>query len=246
MLIINADDFGLDRETTDNILSCFIRKRIHSASAMTFMSASERAADLACETQIPVGLHLNLDEKFTGPAVPLTLKENHQKIAAFLNASKWNQILYNPLLRNAIDYVFQAQWDEFIRLYHKKPQRLDGHRHRHLCMNVLLSGMVPRGIRVRRNFTFYGGEKNQVNRLYRKLVDQWLQSRFVCTDYFFGITPIDKGKPPLEKLQRPLLLAKSSDVEIMFHPGIENEYSFLMSDEWGCIISNANMLASNQ
>ena len=221
MLIVNADDYGLNTETTDNILSCFTRKRIHSTSAMTFMADSERAADLARETQIPVGLHLNLDEKFTGPAIPSTLREHHQKIAAYLHARKWNQILYNPLLRNAFDYVFQAQWDEFTRLYHEEPRRLDGHRHMHLCMNMLLSGKIPKGIKIRRNFTFYRGEKNPINRLYRRLVDS-----------FFSMKPID-----LAKLQRLVALSKTSDVEIMVHPGLENEYLFLLSPEWEKLMS---------
>ena len=122
MLIVNADDYGWDKETTDRILTCYTRKRIHSASAMTFMADSERAADLAREIQLPVGLHLNLDEKLTGPTAPATLRDHHQQTAAYLNARKWNQVLYNPFLRNAFDYVFQAQWDEFFRLYAEEPQ----------------------------------------------------------------------------------------------------------------------------
>ena len=232
MLIVNADDYGLNTETTDNILSCFTRKRIHSASAMTFMADSERAADLARETPMPVGLHLNFDEIFTWPTIPENLREHHQKIAAYLHARKWNQILYNPLLRNAFDYVFQAQWDEFTRLYHEEPRRLDGHRHMHLCMNMLLSGKIPKGIKIRRNFTFYRGEKNPINRLYRRLVDWWLQSNFLCTDSFFSMKPID-----LAKLQRLVALSKTSDVEIMVHPGLENEYLFLLSPEWEKLMS---------
>lgn len=239
MLTVNADDYGWDKKTTDRILICYSRKSIHSASAMTFMADSERAAGLAKENHLPVGLHLNLDEKITGPQATAKLREHHQATATYLNAGKLSQVLYNPFLRNSFDYVFQAQWDEFCRLYGATPKRLDGHRHMHLCMNMLLSGKIPKGIRVRRNFTFYSGEKNPVNRLYRYLVDRWLQSHFICTDAFFCMTPINRGMTPQEKLQRPLLLAKSSNVEILFHPGIENEYSFLLSPEWAEIISQA-------
>jgi len=231
MLIVNADDYGLNVKTTDNILFCFTRKRIHSASAMTFMADSERAADLALEIKLPVGLHLNLDEIFTGPAIPSTLIKHHQKITAYLKARKWNQILYNPFLGNDFDYVFQAQWDEFARIYHEEAQRLDGHRHMHLCMNMLLSGKIPNGIKIRRNFTFYRGEKNPINRLYRHLVDRWLQSHFLCTDSFFSMKPIDSAK-----LQQLVALSKTSDVEIMVHPGLKNEYLFLLSTEWGNLI----------
>jgi len=231
MLIINADDYGLNTETTDNILSCFARKRIYSASAMTFMSDSERAANLAHETKIPVGLHLNFNEPFTGPTASSRLREHHQKVTTYLNARKWNQILYNPFLCNAFDFVFQAQWDEFTRIYHKEPQRLDGHRHMHLCMNVLLSGKIPKGIKIRRNFTFSRGEKKFMNRLYRHLIDWWLSSNFSCTDSFFSMEPID-----LAKLQKFVFLSKTSEVEVMVHPGREKEYLFLLSPVWEHLI----------
>lgn len=236
MLIVNADDYGWNKETTDRILICYGRESIHSASAMTFMADSERAASLAKENQLLVGLHLNLDQKITGLAVSAKLREHHQKTAAYLKARKWNQILYNPFLRNSFDYVFQAQWDEFCRLYGTTPKRLDGHRHMHLCMNMLVSGKIDKGIRIRRNFTFYPGEKDLINRLYRYLVDLWLTSRFLCTDSFFSMKPIDR-----EKLQKWVLLSKSSDVEIMVHPGIENEYLFLLSSEWANLISVRNL-----
>ena len=235
MLIVNADDYGLNADTTDRILACFTRKRIHSASVMTFMADSERSADAAREARLPVGLHLNFDEELTGPTVPPRLRRYHRATAHYLGSRKWNQVLYNPFLRNAFDYVFQAQWDEFIRLYHEEPQRVDGHRHMHLCMNMLLSGKIPKGIKIRRNFTFYRGEKDPINRLYRRLVDRWLQSKFLCTDSFFPMKPID-----LTKLQRLVALSETSDIEIMVHPGCEKEYLFLLSPEWEILMSHKN------
>jgi predicted glycoside hydrolase/deacetylase ChbG (UPF0249 family) len=232
MLYVNADDFGWTDEVTDRILSCYRKGRIHAASAMTFMIDAERAADLAIEKQLPVGLHINLDQEFTGQTVQAKLRDHHRAVSAYLKARKWNQVLYNPFLRNSFYYVFQAQWDEFCRLYGDAPQRLDGHHHMHLCMNMLVSGKIPKGIRIRRNFTFYPGEKDPFNRLYRYLVDRWLSSRFLCTDFFFSMAPIDQ-----EKLQRLVLLSKSSDVELMVHPGVEKEYSFLLSPEWANLIS---------
>jgi len=207
---------------------------------MTFMADSERAAELAKENQLPVGLHLNLDEPLTGPNVPAKLINHHQATLTYINAWKWSQVLYNPFLHNAFNYVFQSQWDEFCRLYGAAPKRMDGHRHMHLCINMLLSRKIPKGIHIRRNFTFNTGEKNPINIIYRRFVDRWLQKNFACTDSFFSMTPLNRGMSPMEKLQRPLMLAKSSNVEILFHPGIDNEYSFLLSNEWEEIILVVN------
>ena len=66
MLIINADDFGRSVAETDAALRCYVAGRITSVSAMVFMADSERAAELAKEKELDVGLHLNFTERFTG------------------------------------------------------------------------------------------------------------------------------------------------------------------------------------
>ncbi|PYL02866.1 MAG: chitooligosaccharide deacetylase, partial [Verrucomicrobia bacterium] len=65
MLIINADDWGCSVAETDAALRCYKGGRITSVSAMVFMEDSERAAELAKENELDVGLHLNFTDKFT-------------------------------------------------------------------------------------------------------------------------------------------------------------------------------------
>jgi len=77
-LIINADDWGLDRSTTDRILECANRRVISSASGMVFMEDSERAAGLAREHRIDIGLHLNLTEAFSARNASARLQEHHR------------------------------------------------------------------------------------------------------------------------------------------------------------------------
>jgi len=139
MLFVNADDLGWTNQITDRILNCYRHGLINSASAMAFMQDSERAADLSQQSGLPVGLHLNLTQDLTGQTVTSTLRDYHRSVAAYLNARKVNQILYNPFIHRAFNYVFQAQWDEFCRLYGKEPERLDGSSsyalvHKHACM----------------------------------------------------------------------------------------------------------------
>jgi predicted glycoside hydrolase/deacetylase ChbG (UPF0249 family) len=194
---------------------------------MTFMRDSSRAAEVAMENNLPVGLHLNFVESFSGDKVTEWLKTQHRLVSRYLTARKLNQAVFNPLLRNAFEYVFQSQWDEFSRLFGREPTRIDGHHHMHLCMNMLVSGRYPKGIKIRRNFTFRPGEKDVFNRLYRSLIDQWLISRFKSTDYFFSINPICR-----KRLRRMVKLARSADVELMVHPELDDEYRYLMSEEW--------------
>lgn len=132
MLIINADDWGRSVAETDAALKCCKGGRITSLSAMVFMEDSERAADLAKENELDVGLHLNFTEKFTANQCPRTLSNYHHQIVRFLRGTKYSQLLYNPFLRKEFAYSYEAQADEFARLYSQPPSHIDGHHHMHL------------------------------------------------------------------------------------------------------------------
>jgi hypothetical protein len=104
----------------------------------------------------------------------------------------------------------------------------------HLCANLLLGKSIPAGMRLRRNFSFWPGEKGFLNRAYRGLVDRWLARRYRLADYFFDLTQCIEGK----KLDRVAALAKSSNVELMTHPAVSAEKAFLMSDEFQVILQH--------
>src|SRR5690349_16003474 len=104
---------------------------------MTFMADSERAARIALEHRIPVGLHLNLTEALTAPRTDSHILADHHRLAASLGQTRHSAFVLNPLLSRSLHSVFQSQLDEFIRLYRKPPTHFDGHRHAHLCMSML-------------------------------------------------------------------------------------------------------------
>ena len=64
----------------------------------------------------------------------------------------------------------------------------------HLCANLLVSNLIPAGMKVRRNFSFLPGEKSWLNRAYRYLVDRWLARRYCLADYFFDLIQCIEGK----------------------------------------------------
>ncbi|MFO1478369.1 MAG: ChbG/HpnK family deacetylase [Verrucomicrobiota bacterium] len=228
MIIINADDWGRSRAETDAALKCFRAKRITSVTAMMFMEDSERAAGLAKEWGIDAGLHLNLSQRFNGPGVPEEVRRSHDRVVRFILRSKYAVLFYHPLLRRDFRRVFQAQWDEFVRLYGRAPSHVDGHQHRHLSANVLLDRIIPAGEKVRRNFSFWPGEKGLVNRAYRRVLDNWMSRRYRLTDYFFSLgTCLQTGC-----LSRVADLGKTASVELMTHPVRQNELEYLSGDTW--------------
>jgi predicted glycoside hydrolase/deacetylase ChbG (UPF0249 family) len=231
MLIINADDLGRDQRATANSIACYREGLITSASAMVFMADSRRAADLALDAGLETGLHLNLSLPFDGPEVPLTLRDNQFALGNCFRSSKWSQVLYHPLLRKKLEYVFKAQYDEYCRLFKSEPVKIDGHHHLHLCMNMIVDHPIPPGCRVRRNFSFEADEKDLINRTYRRLVDAWLVRRYCCTDSFYSIKPINA-----RRLEKIMSQAGSTNVEMMVHPDKADEYAFLGSLEYRALI----------
>ncbi|MGH9470550.1 MAG: ChbG/HpnK family deacetylase [Terriglobia bacterium] len=224
-LIVNADDWGRDRETTERTLECIRRGAVSSVSAMVFMQDSERAAGVAREHGIDAGLHLNLTERFS--TSPSRLAEYQRRIARRLHRHRLAQVIFDPLLMNSFEYAVAAQIEEFSRLYGAPPRRIDGHHHMHLCANVLLGKLLPRGVVVRRNFSIGPGEKNLGNRLYRRAVDLMLSRRHALTDFFFALEPLE----PRERLRRIFSLARRFTVEVETHPANPDEYQFLSSGE---------------
>jgi chitin disaccharide deacetylase len=237
MLIINADDLGRSKAATDNALSCYARQRITSTSAMVFMEDSERAAQLAEAAGIDVGLHINFSERFTGGSVLEELHDSQERLCRFLRRNKYAHLLYNPFLSEQFRKVFQAQYREFIRLYGRGPSHLDGHQHMHLASNMLVEGIIPRGTKVRRSFSFWPGEKSFANRLYRAGVDRWLGRRHRLTDFFFALSQ----HSDLTRLERVIGLAEDATVELMAHPQLRQEYDLLMSDNYGVVLSTVRL-----
>jgi hypothetical protein len=226
-LIINADDWGQDRENTERILECSLRGTVSSVSAMVFMKDSERAAAIAQEKGIDAGLHLNLTTPFVAENCPALLAEHQRKIAAYLRRHRFARTVYHPGLAGSFEYVVASQIDQFSRLYQRAPSRLDGHHHMHHCANVLFGKLLPPGTIVRRNFSFMRREKGVINRLYRRTLDHLLARRHRVADYFFALAPLE----PAARLQRIFTLGRHFVVELETHPVERAEYRFLMSEE---------------
>lgn len=222
-LIINADDWGRDMETTDHILTCVLAGTVSSASAMVFMADSERGADLARQRNVDCGLHLNFTTPFCAPNCPSRLREHQIRVRHYLRSNRLAQTVYHPGLASSFKYVAESQIEEFERVFGGAPRRVDGHHHMHLCANVLFGRLLPAGTIARRNFSFRGSEKGRINRLYRTAIDCLLASRHELTDYFFSLPPLE----PIARVDEIFSMARTSIVEVETHPVNPEEYRFL-------------------
>jgi chitin disaccharide deacetylase len=169
--------------------------------------------------------------------VPDPLRYSHEKVTRFLNRSRYALLLYNPFLRNELRLLVNAQLEEFARLYHRSPTHIDGHRHLHLCTNVLIDHIIPRGRKVRRSFSFCPGEKSGLNRAYRAVVSWWLRRHYITSDHFFCLRQcIEKNR-----LARVATVAREAPVELMTHPHNPVESNYLLSDDYSNQFRNVPM-----
>jgi predicted glycoside hydrolase/deacetylase ChbG (UPF0249 family) len=192
------------------------------------MDDSARAAELARNAGMDVGLHVNLTQRFDQEGTPAGLVSDHDRIARFLSRNRYAQLLYHPALRRSFRSVYEAQAAEFERLYGHPPSHIDGHRHMHLSSNMLLDGIIPKGQRVRRSFSFWPGEKSTLNRAYRRLVDWRLSSRYRTMDYFFVLSQYLQP----DRLRRLSRLARNARIELMTHPVAPAEHAVLASEQF--------------
>jgi predicted glycoside hydrolase/deacetylase ChbG (UPF0249 family) len=228
VLIINADDWGRSAVETDTALECHLKSRVTAVSAMVFMRDSQRAARVARDHGIDVGLHINFSQQFDQPDVSPAVQSTQARVMRFVQWSRFSIALYNPFLRESFIQTFTAQWDEFVRLYGAPPSHLDGHQHRHLCGNMLVDGFIPAGLRLRRNFTYARGERGMLNRAYRQFIDRAISRRYRLTDAFYSLgEALARGR-----ILRVIDAAREGTVELMVHPVHEAERDFLLSDEF--------------
>ena len=162
ILVINADDWGRDRDTTDRTFECIRRGSVSSVSAMVFMEDSERAAATAREHKISAGLHLNFTTPFSTAGSPAQLNAHQHRLSRYLRRHRFSPVIFHPGLVRSFAYVVESQIDEYSRLYGTTPDHIDGHHHMHLCANVLFQKLLPFGTLVRRNFSFEPAKKASV------------------------------------------------------------------------------------
>jgi hypothetical protein len=226
-LIVNADDWGRNQETTQRTLECVQCGAVSSVSAMVFTEDSERAAALAREHGVDAGLHLNFTSPFLSTDCPTRLLEHQQAVSRHLTRNPFARGVYNPWLVRSFEYVVAAQIEEYVRLYGAAPERLDGHHHMHLSANVLLGGLLPHRTILRRHFSYESREKPLRHRVFRRVTDALLKGHFQLADYFFPLIPLE----PAARLREIFQLGSRAVVEVETHPVNPGEYQFLAGGE---------------
>jgi predicted glycoside hydrolase/deacetylase ChbG (UPF0249 family) len=230
LLIVNADDWGLRAEITDAISACYAQRRITSATAMVHMEDSRRAAELAAEQRLPLGLHLNLTYPYTGAEVPKPVRERQRRLAAYF-APSWTRWAFDPRARGLVADCVRDQREAFAAVYGAAPDHVDGHQHIQACPTVACSPALAGVGRVRPAHTYEPGERSLPARAARRVQTALLRRRFATPEVFVDIEDVHPalGGTGLERLEA----ARLASLEVMVHPQRQEQRDALLGEDWG-------------
>lgn len=232
MLIINADDFGLNEKCTDRTIAAYNRQLITSCTAMVFMQDTVRAAELASCAGIGTGLHLNFTSRFGRPPGDRELEDHHRKLIKFFVSWRYLRYLYIPAIHKSIRYCFRAQYDEFLRVFKKQPTHIDGHHHIHLASNLVFGAILPRGTKIRR-MRGPVGKTHPVNSILRDYFNLYLRTRYLIADFFYYVDDLMNDT----SLARRVLSSMDVSSEIGVHPGDDRDWLTISSRRYLEMIS---------
>jgi chitin disaccharide deacetylase len=222
MLIVNADDFGGSATATNAICEAFDAAVITSASGMVWMRDSPRAASIAVERALPLGLHLNLTLPFSGRDVPQGVRERQRQLTELFTSDGWwkeaGRRFDRELLRGAIEDQVERFCEQF-----GEPTHIDGHHHVHLYEAVL--DLLPRTWPLRPPLRAPAHVDSRRNRRERRL-----HRRFRAPDLSFAFERVHPaaGGTGLGVLDR----ARHVCVEVMTHPRNPSETEAMLAFEW--------------
>jgi predicted glycoside hydrolase/deacetylase ChbG (UPF0249 family) len=225
VLIVNSDDFGASVSATDSAVGAFDEGLITSASAMVWMRDSARAARLAREREMPVGLHLNLTLPFRDRSVPDAARALQAALANEFDPGSWNRVDERAGdVDERIGEAIRHQLEAFTELFGANPSHIDGHHHIHVHPAVASS--LPRQLPIRPVLHTPAELRRRGNAR-----DRALRRRFRCADgcvSFQHVHPAFEGSWGL----RTLGYARRHVLEVMVHPQFDAERAALHSREW--------------
>ncbi len=227
-LIVNADDWGRDAETTARIFECVEAGGVSSVSAMVFMEDSERAAALAREAGVDAGLHLNLTTTFSEKGCPRGLVERQQDIARYLRRGRFAAVAASPgsdtrvrvrgggagrRIPAALRFGARARRRPSSRALVRERAAF------RVCFRPARSCAETSPSRPARRACGIGciGRSSTV---------RW-PAVIASTDFFFSLTPLE----PASRLRRIASLARQFAVEVETHPAKPDEHRFLQGGE---------------
>lgn len=191
-IIINSDDFGLNKAVNNAISAAFKENLITSTTSLVnFKEGLKDAVNLVNNNLIPkdsIGIHLNLTE-----GSPVS-KDGTNCTRLCENGKFHGRIRNTPVFKlntdekSAILAELESQISKFISTFGFVPSHIDGHHHIHTewaILNIVIKLAKKHHIKKIRLTRNIGNGISPSKNIYKKILNLKLKfSGFVTTDYF--------------------------------------------------------------
>jgi predicted glycoside hydrolase/deacetylase ChbG (UPF0249 family) len=242
-IILHADDFGISREISKNILDCVMIGSINRVSIICNTDHNNKKY-----LSLNKGLHLNLVE-----GKPIS---NRKEIRSLINAYgefKFSFLSYilqyyfssskkKQIFKRELSLEIENQIKRYIDLYAIRDIHIDGHTHIHILpfiLDIILQLKDKyniQSIRLPKEKFYFGGpyknyfSSNLIKHIILNFLS-YLQINKIRTaglrynDYFIGV--LSSGSMTIKSLTKALavLIKKRQNmvIEVLFHPGFVND-----------------------
>jgi predicted glycoside hydrolase/deacetylase ChbG (UPF0249 family) len=230
LLIVNADDFGLNDAATEAIIHTHCAGAVTSTTLMVNAPGCERAVELAAGyPKLGIGLHFNLTW-----GAPLSNPEDIPALVSssgmFLDRSRLSlRLLAGRVPADQIHKEFTAQFDRICQ-FGVMPSHIDSHQHIHAfgqvfatlanyCAGSTLPMRIPwvgkeAGASWLRKF-----KRECLALMLRNSVDRW-QDKIICNDGLGSLFDLGELVAPITAAHYHAILENASGnaYELMVHP----------------------------
>lgn len=220
IVFINGDDFGFNEITNDRISYCLLNNLISSTTLLVNMSGFKDAIKRIHKYKFygRVGIHLNLTEGY-----PLSDLMNNKLIGESFKHFELKHF-YKKIESHIIYHELKAQLMRMLE-YGIIPSHIDSHLHAHKYYSILRNIKKVSNeyhIKYIRNTRNLFIERNNFKKIIFKKFYQsyFLYNKINTSKYFTALYPYIKNH------------CKLVNVELMCHPGEDDEFEFLRSDTY--------------
>ena len=232
-ILIIADDLGIDSLTNERITDCFEKGLISSTSVMVTMPGFEEAVQWYKRQSLEpkLGIHLDLDG---GKPVSDAFRTAYGDKKLFYPGGRLTaDRKYLEILEQELDAQIQKLINSGIALHH-----IDSHHHKHT--NWPVAKIV---VRLAKKF---GGVRIRVagNVLYPSAFHKQVY-RSLLNNYFKKHSNPQNHIPNFARLEKFMAVNPSingDSIELMTHPGMEQDYKLLNSQIFSDFLKNYSLI----
>jgi chitin disaccharide deacetylase len=236
LLIVNADDFGLNDAATDAIIDNHSSGAVTSTTLLVNAPGCERAIALAADhPDLGIGLHFNLTwgAPLSDPRTVPALVSSSGKFLGRTGLAV--RLLSGRVPTEQIRREFTAQLDRICQLG-IKPSHIDSHQHIHsfgqvfatlasYCSVHAIPMRVPWvGRRTGSSSWLRKLKRESLALILNRSVDEW-RDRIICNDGLGSLFDLGEPMTPVTEAQYRAILenASGNSFELMVHPATHAE-----------------------